>query len=344
MKRVFSVLMICALLLAGLTSFAGAEGVPALAITVDQTAVEKGDTVTATVKASDYTNEAWSAMTVKVTYDPTYLSFNKETDVLSNAALEDIQTVVADVKNGVGTILINWISSDGVPAADYLVQLQFTALAETTNAVISAAFTEDGQALIGSSDPIENAGGSAFSSDVVSSGAIEIQPEEPDATKATITTTKEPANKVSFGVKGVYVSGGQTHKYMIDLSWTDMTYEFTAEKMWNPNDLKWEIVTEGAYWTEATPAEITFVNHSSEALTATAEYKAEVEKTAFTFGETADTATKETISVSLDACTEGTSLGNAPQKKIYAIFKPNGAVISDPTNPTPLGTIKVTIA
>ena len=334
MKRVFSVLMICALLLAGLTSFAGAEGTPALAITVDQTAVEKGDTVTATVKALDYTNEAWSAMTVKVTYDPTYLSFDKDSGVISNAALEEIQTVVADVKDGVGTILINWISSDGVPAADYLVQLQFTALAETTNAVISAEFTADGQALIGSSDPIVNTDGSAFSSEVVKSAPIEVQPEATDPTEATVTTTKAPGNTVDIKVKGQYDDGGEIDNYKIVIHWDKLNYTYADGLEWNPGEHKWELAETGIKWGVIDPKMITITNHSSEAITATASYEETLADTDFIFGETNGAEI---------ASAEGSAVNNAPKNEITATFVPNGTVITDWENPTSLGTIKITI-
>lgn len=335
MKRVFSVLMICALLLAGLVTFVGAEGTaPSLAITVDKTAVEKGDTVTATVKASDYTNEAWSAMTVKVTYDPTYLSFDKDSGVISNdAALEEIQTVVADVKDGVGTILINWISSDGVPAADYLVQLQFTALAETTNAVISAEFTADGQALIGSSDPIENTDGSAFSSAVVESAPIEVQPEATDPTEATVTTTEAPGNTVNIKVKGQYDQDGELDNYKIVISWDDMTYTYADGLEWDPGEHQWELAGTGEGWGTIDAKDITITNHSNKSVTATASYEATVEGTDFTWS---------TESVTVDGA-EGYTVEEPPTGIISATFVPGTAVITDLENPNPMGIIKITI-
>ncbi|MBQ9953038.1 MAG: hypothetical protein IJO92_01735 [Clostridia bacterium] len=333
MKRVFSVLMICALLLAGLTSFAGAEGTPALAITVDQASVQKGDTVTAKVTALDYTGEAWSAMTVKVTYDPTYLSFDENTGVLSNAALEEIQTVVADVKDGVGTILINWISSDGVPAADYLVQLQFTALAETTNAVISAEFTADGQALIGSSDPIVNTDDSAFSSAVVESAPIEVQPEATDPTEATVTTTKAPDNTASIKVKSEYAQGKRIDSYKVIISWEDMTYTYADGLEWNPGEHQWELAGTGEGWGTIDAKDITITNHSNKSVTATASYEATVEGTDFTWS---------TESVTVDGA-EGYTVEEPPTGIISATFVPGTAVITDLENPNPMGIIKITI-
>ncbi len=288
MKRVFSILMICALLLAGLAAFVSAEGTaPSLAITVDQTAVKEGETVTATVNALNYTANTWSAMTVKVTYDPAYLSFDKETGVLGNAALEDIQTVVADVKNGEGTILINWISSDGVPAADYLVQLQFTALAETTNAIISAGFTPDGQAELGSEEPIVNTDGSAFSSAEVESAPIEVQPEEdpdqpqdpeePASNKATITTNKAPGNEVKIDVGSEYIDESRdSHAYKVGLSWNDLavfTFIDADTNEWNTKTHKWDVSESGAWSVKEATLTVNIENHSSQDVKASLSYK-----------------------------------------------------------------------
>lgn len=336
MKRVLSVLMICALLMAGLAAFAGAEeAAPSLTIALDSTSVQKGETVTATVKASDYKG-TWSAMTVKVTYNPTYLSFNKETDVISNAALEDIQTVVADVKDGEGIIFINWISSDGVPATDYLVQLKFTALAETTEttkAIISAEFTADGQAKIGSSDPIVNTDDSAFSSDVVSSGAIEVKTEEPDATEATVTTTEEPNNTASINVKGEYVQGKRIDSYKVIISWEDMTYSYADALEWDPSTHKWVLDGTGEGWGTIDAKDITITNHSNKSVTATASYEAIVDETGFTWS---------TESVTVDGA-EGYTVEEPPTGTISATFVPGAAVITDLENPNPMGIIRITI-
>ncbi|MBR2013678.1 MAG: hypothetical protein IJ995_05640 [Clostridia bacterium] len=346
MKRVLSVLLICALLMAGLAVVASAAPV---SITVD--AQKTGDNVVAQVKLNDAAAvESWSVMTAVVTYNSDALTF-----VNAESAMEGMQ----EDSTVAGKLLLCWIADPMIVPADGVVaELTFTAKAVTEDQPIDlkVGFYPDGMVLAGETEPMDNTGEANYSSAKAEpSDSIVIQPEEsedpdqpqdPDepTSPTTITSTTAPNNKVSFGVKAVYLPDGETHKYKIDLSWTDMTYTFNAKKMWNPNELKWDIVTEDAYWTEADPAEITVVNHSSLPVTAKAEYEATVENTAFTFGETAEAATEETITVSIDACAEGTSLGNAPQKKIYAIFNPNGAVVSGPINPTQLGTIKVTIA
>ncbi len=274
MKRVCSVLMICALLMAGLTTFVGAEGtVPSLAITVDQTAVEIGDTVTATVKALDYTGEAWSAMTVKVTYDPAYLSFDKDSGVISNAALEEIQTVVADVKNGEGIIFINWISSDGVPAVDsydddYLVKLKFTALAETTTPVkIQSSFVADGIAAQGFTTPVDNANGTVFNPAVQETPEVTVMP----VVSVDNSTITEPNGSRKGDVIATYVNGQKDECYLVDLEWGALAFTYTdAKTTWNGESYEW-VPVEGegavpAVWTvdDENGDKITVTNHSSQ--------------------------------------------------------------------------------
>lgn len=339
MKRVLSVLLICALLMAGLAVVASAAPV---SITVE--AQKTGDNVAAQVKLNDAAAvESWSLMTAVVTYNSDALTF-----VNAESAMEGMQ----EDSSVAGKLLLCWIADPMIVPADGVVaELTFTAKEVTEDQPIDlkVGFYPEGMVLAGETTPMDNTDEANYSTAKAEpSDSIVIQPEgseDPDepTNPTTITSTTAPNNKVSFGVKAVYLPDGETHKYKIDLSWTDMTYTYNAKKMWNPNELKWDIVTEDAYWTEADPAEITIVNHSSLPVTAKAEYEAAVEKTTLTFGETAETATEETITVSLDECTEENPLDDAPQKKIYAIFNPNGAVVSDP-NPTPLGTIKITIA
>lgn len=349
MKRALSILMVCALLIAGLATLASAEVPVSLAITA-----EKNENVlTAQVKLLGYTQDSWSGMTVTVDYDQNVLTYTGAKNLISGeyAGMEVME--VSD--NDKATIGLCWFGDVlRVPDDGIVAELTFDIkdVEQATNVQLSASFLPKGMMAAGSTVPMPQEGN--YAEESVQSAPVEILPEQPDdpdepvdpeepTNPTIITSTTGLNNKVSIGVNAKYISGGnKQHNYKINISWTDMTYTFNAKEKWNTNDLKWDMVTEDAYWTEADPAEIVVTNYSSLPVTAKAEYVATVLETTFAFGETVEAAKEEPISVSLDAFTEGTLLGDAPQKKIYAIFNSNGAVINQ--KDIPLGTIKVTIA
>lgn len=336
MKRILSVLLICALLVAGLAVVASAA--PA-SITID--AQKTDDVVTAQIKLNGYEADSWSAMTTLVTYNSNALTFSNAESVMEGMQVDS---------TAAGKLLLCWIADPlTVPADGVVATLTFAVKTVTEEEPIGlkVAFYPDGMALAGETTTMGNAGEENYSTaEAKPSESIVIRPEgseEPDqpadpeeSTNPTIiTSTTAPNNKVSFGVKAEYTPGGKTHTYKVNISWTDLTYEFNADEKWNTMDHKWDVVTDGAYWTEADPAEITVVNHSSQPVTATATYIPTVAGTDFTFGAT--------NGAKIDACLEGTSQDQAPKNVITATFNPTAAAVIN-QNDTPLGTIKVTIA
>ena len=192
MKRVLGILMVCALLIAGLTTFVSANAV-SIDITADKTSLAVGEVVTATITLNDYTPESWSAMTIAVGYDDDYLRYDGAVSGLN----EDIEMVV-EARDG--KVFLCWIAEAlPAPEAGYLAKLQFTATAETSALNISSAFVPGGVANQGSTDPVDNSNGDVFDAGVVETPKIEVAPEAPiPPSEKVVTTNKEPDNKAEF--------------------------------------------------------------------------------------------------------------------------------------------------
>lgn len=330
MKRVFSVLMICALLMAGLAVFASAEAA-SITIAADKTAATAGETVTADIQLNGYTANSWSAMTILVTYDADTLTYVEAVSMLSG------EYVTMETENTAGKVLISWVG-DQLPApgeGNVVAKVSFTVkdVAQATDIQLGASFVPSGMAAEGTTEQLPNTDDSAYTSGTVQSEAIEIQPAQPDATEATVTTTEEPDNTASIKVKGEYVKGKRIDSYKIIISWEDMTYSYADGLEWDPSTHKWVLAETGEGWGTIDAKDITIINHSNNSVKATASYEATVDGTGFTWS---------TESVTVDGA-EGYTVEEPPKGTISATFVPGTAVITDLENPNPMGIIKITI-
>ena len=285
MKRILSVLMICALLISGLAAIAMAEGVPSLDITVDDTAINVGDTVTAEIYLKDYVSLSWVTVTATVTYDADALEFSE----VVNGALPGDAGIVPEVHNDAanGKVHICWIDLDGIPndPAVPMALVKFTAKAEAPSVSVGTGFAEEGQV----QKPEEGADPDAdpiipdFSDEEVEIDApIVIRPEGTvDPSSVVIKSIVDPDNKASFDVKATFTEAGDVDKYKVNVSWESEGFIYTEKGTeWNPRDHKWEDTTPAGW---AGTGSIKLENHSSKAVTACFAYAADGNDTAMEF-------------------------------------------------------------
>lgn len=313
MKRILSVMMACALLLVGLTGIVLAEAAPSLDITVDSTAVNVGDIVTADIYMNDYVSKSWVAVTVTVNYDNTVLEY---VDVVNGELLTAAGIEAVPVDKG-DSVHINWLSMDGIPndPAKPLATVRFKAVAESTGVTVGTKFVEDGQ--VAATDPenyIENLNGSAFvKEETVIETPIVVSPEgtvEPN--KATIESVVAPDNAVEFDVEAEFSSAARVDRYKVDVEWTNPNFTYTeAATLWKPGEHKWE-ETSDATW--AGEGVLTVKNHSSKAVTAKFAYAPNGNDTemAFTISDVAVPA--EGVSVNAPLETEENAATTDPGK------------------------------
>lgn len=326
MKRVLGILMVCALLVTGLTTFVSASAA-SIAITTEEGPFVIGDTVTATVKLNNYTADSWSAMTITVNYDPTILAFD---DVESGFG-EDIGMVAEDKGD---KVLICWIAQKlPVPQDSVLAKVNFTAIAETTEAIkITSSFVPAGIANQGSTDPVDNSNGDVFNPGVAETPEVEVNPFVPvDNTKITESTGSREGD-----VTATYVLGEKVEKYLIDIEWGALAFTYTdAKTAWDGEAYEWvPVVGEGAVdpvWTvdNEDGDKITVTNHSSQPVDVTI---------------TSD-ATEKTPKVTVENGEFTLAVAPAGPDGIYetATVKVEGALPSTHVAGDPIATITVTI-
>ncbi len=352
MKRVLSVLLICALLMAGLTSFASAEAA-SIAISVDKTSYAVGDIVTATVKLNDYIENTWSLMTVAVRYDHTVLQYENATNKLTGDYTGGLQPS-NDAENGV--LGLTWIG-DALPApgADNAVaEVTFTVLKAPESPIqLTAFFVEDGMALQGEKTPMENSSGGEpiYSTGEILSDSITIQPEgtddpeEPTSNMQTINSNIEPYNTVNFNIAASYKEGGTVSVYQVDIAWNNGDIKYTAEGMeWFPSEHEWVPIgtTETAAKWEGNGT-IELYNHSNEAVNATFKYNPVGNNTVMEFKQGTTVIDENGISIAAPQETkENEPISDPGYAKVTATI--TSGKIEGEEETIELGTLVVTIA
>lgn len=361
MKRVLSVLAICALLIAGVSTLAFAEddAVTSLGIEATLNEDENGKkTVTAYVKLNDYTDGSWSAMTTVVNYD---------SDVLELVGVED--RLVGNYEGGLtwnstvpGKLCLVWVG-DAIPADDDTVIAVLTfdvkAVTEQKTIELTAGFAPSGMVETGKSEAMDNGeNGEDLKYESTPTPLPEEnediviypegqepgeepdpeEPEEPTSNNQTVYNIVGPDNKVDFKIKATHQKADSLPMYKVNVSWETEGFVYTEKgTKWNPNEHLW-VDTTPANW-EGTGV-IKLENHSAYAVIATFDYTPDGNDTMMEFKQGETLVGESGVSIDAPEVTpeggETTSPGKAEVAAAitYGTIKTGGKV----------GTIKVTIA
>ena len=154
-----------------------------------------------------------------------------------------------------------------------------------------------------------------------------------DLVEAQVTFT---GDEVSIPVTGDFSEDGEVDNWKVNISWQDFEFTFTSGKVWDVENHEWDLATgeDKGTWNNGAK-NITVVNHSSEAITATASYAATLEGTTVTFGETNGAEIASAV---------GTEVAAAPQNIIVATFNGGDATLEIGATDVALGTITLAIA
>lgn len=344
MKRIFSILAICALLLSSLAAIAMAEGsVPSLDITVNDTTVNVGDTVTAEVYLKDYVSKSWVTVTATVTYDPASLEYVE----VVNGAVPAAEGINPEVHNDAanGKVHICWMDLDGIPndPAVAMASVEFTAVAEAPGVSVGTNFAKDGQVSKEDTEtPIVNdPENPTFSEEeTIIETPIVIRPEGTvDPSTVTIESVLDPDNKATFDVEATFTEAGDVDKYKVNVSWVSEGFTYTeAGTEWNPRDHKWETLSE-ATW--AGTGSISLENHSSKPVTATFAYTPNGNDTVMEF-KNGDVVVSGGVLINAPAVTAEGAEVTAPGKATITTAIISGTVAN--VEPAKIGSIIVTIA
>ena len=343
MKRILSVLMVCALLVSGLAIATMAEGVPSLNVTVDDTAINVGDIVTAEIYLKDYVSESWVTVTATVTYDPASLEYVE----VVNGAVPAAEGINPEVHNDAanGKVHICWIDLNGIPndPAVAMASVRFMAVAEAPSVSVGTNFTEDGQvSKEDTENPIVNdPENPAFSEEeTIIETPIVISPAGTlDLSTVTIESVVDPDNKATFEVKATFTEAGDADKYKVNVSWVSEGFTYTeAGTEWNPRDHKWETLSE-ATW--AGTGSISLENHSSQPVTATFDYTPDGNDTVMEF-KNGDVVVSGGVLINAPAVTAEGAETTAPGKATITTAIVSGTVANEEL--AKIGSITVTIA
>lgn len=159
------------------------------------------------------------------------------------------------------------------------------------------------------------------------------------AGEETVTaSTTFAGDEVSIPVTGDFAGDGEVDNWKVVISWQEFEFIYTSGKVWNVETHEWDLADGSNGATKGTwnngAKNITVVNHSSEAITATASYAATLAGTNVTFGDTNGAE----IASAVD-----TAVAEAPQNVIVATFNGGDATLEIGASDVALGTITVEI-
>lgn len=151
------------------------------------------------------------------------------------------------------------------------------------------------------------------------------------------STITGKGNSDSAEVKGTYVAGGTSDTvYSIDVAWGSMEFTYTdaSEGKWNPETHDYDNAVPAAWSCKKGDNEIVVTNHSNTGVTVLFGYTP-AEGYAITGSFSGD------AKLTLDSAVD-TAYAEAPTGK--AALTLSGALSSDKTAPTKIGTVTVTLA
>ena len=139
-------------------------------------------------------------------------------------------------------------------------------------------------------------------------------------------------------VQGTYTLGSSTPTYSIDITWTNMVFEYTANATWNPSTLQDEDAGTGGSWSAgAEGGKVTVSNKSNAPVTVT-----------MTFVGTAAAPENQIATSITGKINSGTNVytetAAAKTGTVVGTLSIEGALKSNTTTTVDIGTLTVTLA